>query len=251
MDPERFSSIGHTGIAFWNPVSETVLDQVVANLPLTTSSKVLDVGCGTAELLVRTVEKFGCSGLGLDKSEFAIRAAQQKMNCRLPQAKLDLQCQSFDAKTLAEQSFDLAICIGSTHAILNLEQSLVVLSRLVKPGGLILLGDGYWRTDPPMEYLDFLQCESSDLLAHQGNIDLAEKHSLSVMLSHKTTTAEWEKYEDSYAENILNFIKDHPKDPDVGAMKERILPWRDAYLKWGKDSLGFALYLLQKPATTE
>ena len=31
-------------------------------------------------------------------------------------------------------------------------------------------------------------------------------------------------------------------------MLERIRRWRDAYLRWGRDTLGFAVYLFSRPA---
>jgi len=33
----------------------------------------------------------------------------------------------------------------------------------------------------------------------------------------------------------------------VPAMMERIQHWRDAYLRWGRDSRGFAVYLFHRP----
>jgi hypothetical protein len=36
-------------------------------------------------------------------------------------------------------------------------------------------------------------------------------------------------------------------DPDVAAVLERSRRWRDAYLRWGRDSLGFAVYLFYRP----
>ena len=32
-------------------------------------------------------------------------------------------------------------------------------------------------------------------------------------------------------------------------MLERIRKWRDAYLRWGRDTLGFAVYLFYRPGT--
>ena len=34
---------------------------------------------------------------------------------------------------------------------------------------------------------------------------------------------------------------------DVPAMLERIRKWRDGYLRWGRDTLGFAVYLFYRP----
>ncbi len=35
-------------------------------------------------------------------------------------------------------------------------------------------------------------------------------------------------------------------DPDAGAMAARIHGWHEAYLRWGRDTLGFGFYVLLK-----
>ena len=37
--------------------------------------------------------------------------------------------------------------------------------------------------------------------------------------------------------------------PMSAAMLERIRRWRDAYLRWGRDTLGFAVYLFYRPGS--
>ena len=43
-------------------------------------------------------------------------------------------------------------------------------------------------------------------------------------------------------------VRANPHDPDAQAMLERIRPWREAYLRWGRDTLGFGLYLFRLPS---
>jgi hypothetical protein len=44
------------------------------------------------------------------------------------------------------------------------------------------------------------------------------------------------------------YLDANPDDPDSGAMALRIRAWHDAYLRWGRDTLGFGFYVLLKPA---
>jgi len=43
-------------------------------------------------------------------------------------------------------------------------------------------------------------------------------------------------------------VIERPEDPDVPAMLERIRRWRDGYLHWGRETLGFGVYLFHRPA---
>jgi len=47
--------------------------------------------------------------------------------------------------------------------------------------------------------------------------------------------------------NVERYVLDHPDDPDAAAMRKRIRTWRDGYLRWGRTTMGFALYLHRKP----
>jgi cyclopropane fatty-acyl-phospholipid synthase-like methyltransferase len=247
LSRERFSTIGHTDIRFWNPVGGAVIEDWIAALALTPESRILDVGCGRAELLLRVVERYGCAGVGVDGSSMAIDLGRQELAHRLPQANCELRCAPFTASEFAPDSLDLACCVGSSHAIGNYPQTLEVLSRLVKPGGLILVGEGYWQREPAPEYLGFLQSSRDELLSHQGNIELATSKSLQLLRAYQSTPTDWARYEDGYAANLYTFLAANPDDPDADAIRERIDSWRNAYQRWGRDTLGFGLYLLRAP----
>jgi hypothetical protein len=46
--------------------------------------------------------------------------------------------------------------------------------------------------------------------------------------------------------NIELYAGKHSEDPDVPELLKRIRAWRDTYVRWGRDTLGFGLYLFQK-----
>lgn len=248
LSRERYSAIGHTGMAFWNPVGEAVLDEWIAALPLGPHSRVLDVGCGRAELLLRMIECHGCAAVGVDSSALVIDLAQGERARRLPEADCELRCEPFTAASFAPHDLDLACCVGSTHAIADYPATLQVLAGLVRRGGLILVGEGYWRREPDAAYLAALQATREDFRFHAGNIELAGELGLQLVRASEASDADWRCYEDGYAANIYAHLAAHPDDPDAEAIRQRIDPWREAYLRWGRNTLGFGLYLFCTPA---
>jgi hypothetical protein len=66
---------------------------------------------------------------------------------------------------------------------------------------------------------------------------------------HATTASqdEWDDYEWKYCRSIERYAREQLDDPDNPWMLERIRRWRDGYLRWGRDTLGFALYLFYRP----
>ena len=58
---------------------------------------------------------------------------------------------------------------------------------------------------------------------------------------------EWDRFE--WLQMHEQFISCQPDDPELPAVISRIHAWREIYLHWGRDTLGFGLYLFQKGAS--
>ena len=59
MNPQKFSAIAHRDHDYCNPISAAKVERLLDLLPLDETSRVLDLGCGRAELALRIIERFG------------------------------------------------------------------------------------------------------------------------------------------------------------------------------------------------
>jgi ubiquinone/menaquinone biosynthesis C-methylase UbiE len=143
-------------------------------------------------------------------------------------------------------SFDLAVCIGSTHALGGYPETLRALAGLVRPGGHVLVGQGYWKRDPDPEYLARLGTTPDEMTAHEGNVTAGVAAGLEPAGAWTSRVEDWDRYESLYAETVERFAAAQPEDPDTPAMLERIRGWRETYRRWGRDTLGFGLYLFRQ-----
>ncbi|MHC4925387.1 MAG: SAM-dependent methyltransferase, partial [Planctomycetota bacterium] len=57
---------------------------------------------------------------------------------------------------------------------------------------------------------------------------------------------EWDGFEGRILENRERWCAAHPDDEDARAALERSRSWNDAQQRWGRDTMGFALYLFKK-----
>lgn len=248
MDRNRFSAIAHRNHAFSNPINETKMMKMIQMMPFEPNMKVIDIGAGKCELIIRLVEEFNISGTAIELYVGAIEEAKLKAMNRIPEDRIDFVVDdaSLAVKRCEADEFDIGICIGSTHALGGLESTLETMKRFVKKDGYILIGEGYWKKTPSKEYLEALGgADESELKSHQENVMVAEELGLIPLWSYVANEDDWDDYEWLYSSSIENYCFENPDDPDKDAMLERIRKWRRTYLKWGRDTLGFGLYLFR------
>jgi len=66
VDQTRFSTIAHTDHLFLCPLSMDKAEELIDALDLAENDRILDVGCGKGELLVRIVERCAVTAVGLE-----------------------------------------------------------------------------------------------------------------------------------------------------------------------------------------
>ena len=187
MDPWKFYDITHRDDVYCNPFSPARFEELIEMLRLAPGARVLDIASGKAELLVRLAERYGSAGVGVDISPFCVRDATRKAVARVPRA--DLTFLEMDAARYESggRVFDLAMCVGASWIWHGHRGTLRALSGFVRPGGLVLVGEPYWRRTPDPSYLAADRMRADDFSTHQ-----------------------------------------------------------DIYLRWGRDTMGWALYLFRR-----
>jgi ubiquinone/menaquinone biosynthesis C-methylase UbiE len=246
MDRNKFSSIAHRDHTFYNPVSEKKIMKMIEMVSPQPQDKVIDIGAGKCELLIRLVENHQISATAIELYDGAIEEAKSRASSRIPEGSIEFIVE--DATSAVErceqEGYDLGICIGSTHAMGGLEATLQTLKRLVKKNGYILIGEGYWKQTPSAAYLEALGgADESECKSHAETVKTGEELGLIPLWSYVANEDDWDDYEWLYSSSVENYCHENPDDPDYEAMLQRIRTWRSTYLKWGRDTLGFGLYL--------
>jgi ubiquinone/menaquinone biosynthesis C-methylase UbiE len=245
MNRTRFSTLAHRDHTFANPVTGTKIDRVLSLLDLEPGHRVLDVGCGNAEVLIRLIERYGVEGVGVDPNGEMLKTGRERAVGRVPPARLQLHELLITEFPVEPETYDAALCIGATHAYNGYVNTLIELKSVVRPGGRILVGEGYWKCSPAPGYLKLLDTSLEELSTHVENVERAVELGLTPLYSVTSSEDEWDHYEGLYRRAIELHVAAHPKDPDAEEFLAISRRWYEGYLRWGRDTLGFALYLFR------
>lgn len=247
MDTWKYYGITHRGHLVCNPTSEAKLDELVQLLPLKPGARVLDIACGKAEFLLRTVERHDCSGTGVDISPYEVDEAKRRTKNRNLGATVEIVLANGSEYEIEPHSFDLAMCIGATWIWNGYAGTIEALKKAVVPGGLIAIGEPYKMHEPSPEYAatepDFVE----SLLSHAGNVETAIQFGLTPLYTSVSNHDDWDRYESLQWLAAEEYAREHPEDPDVPELLERTRISRDTYLRHGRDTLNWAIYLSRSP----
>ena len=244
MNQLKYGTISHQGLRYNNPFSIAKIEEVIELLVLNDQASVLDIGSGKAELLIRLIERYQVRALGLEQDSSYIQDALEQAAQRIPNERLELRV--CDAVTFEAEpaSFDLVSCLGACHIYGGFRPTLERLIHYVRPGGQVLVGDGYWKQEPAPEYLAALETTRDELQTHAENVTTGVSLGLVPVYACVCNEDEWDRFE--WLHMYERYASRKPDDPERPALIAQLYTWRDIYLRWGRDTLGFGLYLFQK-----
>jgi ubiquinone/menaquinone biosynthesis C-methylase UbiE len=246
MDTWKYYDITHRDHLLCNPLNLDKLDEMIGLLRLPPDAHVLELASGKGEFLIRLIEQYRVSAVAVDISPHCIRDFRQKMAQRTPEADvLLLQMGGADYQPQPGEQFNLAACLGASWIFDGHRGTLAALQKLVMPGGLILVGEPFWQQEPDPAYLQADDFQQETFGYHADNVTIGESLGLQLLYSIVSSDDDWDRYEGLQWQAAVRYIQEHPDDPDNVELLRRVKKGQDTYLRWGRETLGWALYLFQ------
>lgn len=224
--------------------ADAIARALAANRPRT----VLDVGCGWAELLLRTVAGApGSTGRGVDTDERALaRGGNNAAGRGLADRVSFVEAGAASVRDPA----DVVICIGADHAFGDQRSALRQLSALTVPGGRLLFGTGYWQRPPTTDQAASVGLAPESLTDLAGLVELAMAEGFRPLHTQTANRDEWEQFESGFLADWEEWLLGNADHPEAGDVRARSDKHRTEWLHGWRHVLGFAYLTLGRPSST-
>ncbi len=247
MDKWKFFDITHREHILCNPMSIEKFEQLVALVRLRPGAHVLEIATGKGEFIIRLAERYSIEGVGVDLSPYCIADAKRKHQKRVPDAQLIfLEMDGADYEPEKPESFDLVACIGASWIYDGHRGTLKALKGMAAQESWIVVGEPYWRQEPEGEYLEAIGEERNRYGTHNENVEVGQELGLEVAYTLVSNQDDWDRYEGLQWYAADEWASGHPEDPDVEEVLKRVRESKAAYLRWGRETLGWAIYVFKK-----
>ena len=248
MDRWKFYHIRHNGLVLCNPMNREKFEALCRLFRLNPGAHVLDIACGKGEFLVRLAELYDIVGVGVDLSPYCIRECWEKTRRRVPNANLTfLEMDGAKYQTESHEAFDLTMCIGASWVYGGHRGTLQALQKMTKPQGLIAVGEPFWLTEPEEAYLQAEELKKEDIGTHYTNVKTGEEEGLPCLYTLVSNHDDWDHYETFQWWAVADYVKANPEDADNQELLEKTRRGKESYLRWGRDTLGWAIYVFRNP----
>src|SRR5262245_15373577 len=226
-----------------NPTSAEKILLLGSYLRLSAEGRVLDIACGKGGPAAILAAAYGCRITGVEiRPQFAAAARE-----RIAAAGLDglVEIHTADAASfpIEAESFDAALCLGAAFAWCTIRDAAAALRPAVRPGGFVAIGEPFCQTWPlpngtdPEGYVPLLETVA--------RLDRAG-FALTGMLA--ASDDDWDRYESLHWRALEEWLAENPDDPDAHEIRERHEHYREEYLSYQRELLGWGMFVGRKGA---
>jgi len=245
VDIPRIFNITESAHRIHNPITSEKLATLGAALRLESGARVLDLGSGSGEMLCTWARDHGIIGTGIDMSQLFTEQAKLRAE-ELGVADQVKFIHGDAAGYVSDEKASVTACVGATWIAGGVAGSIELLKRSLRTGGIILIGEPYWRQLPPTEDVakGCLANSISDfhmlpeLLASFGRLgyDVVE-----MVLADQDG---WDRYEAAKWLTMRRWLEANPGDELAKEVRAQLTSEPVRYAAYTREYLGWGMFAL-------
>ncbi|MEV5014295.1 SAM-dependent methyltransferase [Streptomyces sp. NPDC053780] len=247
MDLPRIFTIRESSHRIHNPLTAAKLAALGRALRLAPGTRVLDLASGSGELLCTWARDHGITGTGVDISTVFTERARARAD-ELGVAEQVEFVHGDASGHVADEPVGLAACVGATWIGGGVAGTVELLAGSLAPGGLMLIGEPYWRREVPDQETarashahgkeDFLLLP--ELIERFGSLgyDVVE-----MVLADQDS---WDRYQAAQWLNMRRWLDRHPDDELAAEIRAELSAEPARYTRYQREYLGWGVFALMR-----
>ena len=113
-------------------------------------------------------------------------------------------------------------------------------SRRFTPAVTSAIGEPFWRTSElPADYAD----RDEPFTSLEGTVAIFESGGLVAASLIASSDDDWDRYETLHWRAVETWLAENPDDPDAADIRARHERAKHTYLRYGRDHLGWAIFI--------
>jgi SAM-dependent methyltransferase len=245
MDIPRIFNISESAHRIHNPFTPEKLAALGASLRLKAGDRILDLGSGSGEMLCTWARDHGISGTGIDMS--ALFTEQAKRRAEELGVAGQVRFIHDDASGyVAEEKVNVAACVGATWIGGGVEGTIQLLQRSLLSGGIMLIGEPYWRQLPPSEEVaqGCLAHAISDFLTLPQLLASFNHLGCDVIEMVLADQDSWDRYEAAKWLTMRRWLDANPDDEMANEVRVQLTSEPERYAAYTREYLGWGVFAL-------
>lgn len=224
-----------------NPSTPEKIVKLGRFLRLREGSRVIDFGCGYGEALVLWAKQFGIHGTGIDVRQHVCERAKRKVAAKGLSDRIEIVCGKGADYVFEEQAFDAATCIGASFIWDGYRSAIRAMKPAIRPGGRVGIGEPYWTRDRvPPEYA----AQMPSIHTEYQLLQMAREEGFDFEYVIRASHDDWDRYEADNWHGLIRWIEENPEHPERGEVIAHLHRIQDQYLKYEREYVGWAMYVL-------
>ncbi|MDF5755306.1 methyltransferase domain-containing protein [Spongiactinospora sp. TRM90649] len=243
----RYHEIAESGHRILNPFTDYKLDLLGEAVRLGPGTRRLDLACGKGEMLCRCAARHGITGVGVDLSEVFLAAAGRRADELgvTGEVRFEHGDGTAFARGQAGAGYDVVSCVGATWIGGGLTGTIELMLPALAGGGVLLVGEPYWISEPPPEALAALGFGREDCGTLGETLTRFEAAGTELVEMVMADEESWDRYMSSQWWPMSGWLTVNPGDPDAAEFRETLGRARRSHLTHGRRYLGWGVFVLR------
>lgn len=247
MDIPRIFNITESAHRIHNPITPEKLATLGAALRMKSGSRILDIGSGSGEMMCTWARDHGILGTGIDMSllfseQAKLRAEELGVTDKVKFIHDDA------AGYVSDEKVDVAACVGATWIGGGVAGTIELLMQSLRTGGIILIGEPYWRQLPPTEEVakGCLATKTSDFLMLPELLASFDNLGYDVVEMVLADQEGWDRYEAAKWLTMRRWLETNADDEFAKEVRAQLTTEPVRYATYTREFLGWGVFALMQ-----